>query len=65
MGTYLLIGRRGGASGSRRQRRFYTFRQVQAAIVRWRAEGFDTFWFQEPSTLRYVGDGRALSEEAR
>lgn len=44
---YLLIARKGGSSRSRRQRRFTTREAVDRAIVRWRKEGFDTWWLRE------------------
>ena len=40
----LLIGRKGGRSSSRRQRRFADISDADRAITRWAKEGFDVFW---------------------
>jgi hypothetical protein len=42
--VYLLIARKNGSSSSRRQRAFGQRADVDPAIERWRAEGFNTWW---------------------
>ena len=47
---FLLIARKGGATddADRRQRRFSDVHEVERAVVRWRKEGFDTWWVFAP-----------------
>lgn len=40
----MLIARKNGSSSSRRQRNYPNVEEVNAAIKRWRAEGFTAFW---------------------
>jgi hypothetical protein len=45
---WLLIARKDGSSGSRRQRHFPNADAVTRAFRRWRAEGFNTWWLRDP-----------------
>lgn len=49
---WLLIGRVDGKSASRRQRRFATEDKARAAVVRWRRDGFNTWWLMGPGDER-------------
>ena len=44
MPAFLLIARKNGSSGSRRQRGFATKADALVALQRWKAEGFTSWW---------------------
>jgi hypothetical protein len=46
--NFLLIARKDGSSSTRRQRRFDTLDQLEAAVIRWRAAGFNVWWVYGP-----------------
>ena len=46
---FLLIARKGPTEeAERRQRRFTDIHEVERAVVRWRKEGFNTWWVFAP-----------------
>ncbi len=42
--SMLVIGRKNGSSSSRRQKRFDTVEEGEAALLAWAGEGFNVFW---------------------
>ncbi len=58
-GNHLLIARKNGSSSSRRQRSFPATR-IDAAVARWRKEGFNVFWLYGPRPNN--GDPRPIDD---
>lgn len=42
--SMLVIGRKDGSSSSRRQKRFNSATEGEAALLEWSSEGFNVFW---------------------